>query len=172
MLNDYLKQINNEKGKTFRDEVAKWLTNEGILEIIPYEVKPSKLSGNQDDGKYGDIDVLAIDKSQKLIFSIECKNTVSARVIHEMKTEMDKYLGRNEDSSWVHKHARRDKWIKDNLILLSSLIDNPEEYSIISLILTSEDIPTIYLAQDTLPLPIISFLTMRREGSKVLLGNT
>lgn len=171
LLNDYLKQINNEKGKTFRDEVAKWLTNEGILEIIPYEVKPSKLSGNIDDEKYGDIDVLAICKIQKVIFSIECKNTVSARVIHEMKTEMDKYLGRNEDSSWVHKHTERDKWLKNNMDSLCSLVDNPSEYSIISLIMTSEDIPITYLAQDTLPLPIISFPSLKRKGIEVLIKN-
>lgn len=171
LLNDYLKKINNEKGKVLRDEVAKWLTDEGTLEIIPYEVKPSKLSGNQDDGKYGDVDILAIDKSQKVIFSIECKNTVSARVIHEMKTEMDKYLGRNEDSSWVHKHARRDTWLKDNIDLLSSLVDNSQEYSVVSLIMTSEDIPTTYLAQDTLPLPIISFPSLKRQGLKILIEN-
>ena len=168
-LGDYLNKINKEKGKGFRDEVVQWLLKEGSLEVITYEVKPEKLSGKAEDGKYGDIDILAIDKTRKIIFSIECKNTVSARVIHEFKTEMDKYLGRNGNDGMIIKHVERDKWLKSNIGLMDKFVTNPEAYSVNSLLVTSEDLPITYLAQESLPLPIISFPTIKRKGVNSLI---
>ena len=63
---------------------------------------------------YGDIDVLAIDKKEKIIYPIECKNTIGARVIHEMKTELDKYLGREKNPGMIQKYLDRDQWLKEN----------------------------------------------------------
>lgn len=163
-LAQYIASINNEKGKDFRNMVANWLMAEGTLRIIPHEITFDKLSNNIDDRKLGDIDIMAIDDQNKIIYSIECKNTVPARIMHEMKSEMDKYLGRDEDKAWVHKHAKRNDWLKENKTLLKNYVTNPEEYIIVSLIVTSNDIPLIYLKIKESPLPIVSFPSIRRNG--------
>ena len=57
------------------------------------------------DIDYGDIDVLAYDTTNNILYSIECKNTNTAKNIREMKNEMDEYLGRGEDPEKDMKKA-------------------------------------------------------------------
>ncbi|MCF8276159.1 MAG: SEC-C domain-containing protein [Flavobacteriales bacterium] len=163
-LSAFIKGVNVQKGKDFRNDVATWLGQETSLEIVPHEVKPFRLSGLDEDRKFGDIDIAAIDKTRRVFYSIECKNTVGARVMHEMKTEMDKYLGRTEADSWVHKHARRHEWLLKNQNLLGEFVENPEKFKIVSLLLTSTDLPVIYLAKEKSPLPLVSFPSLKRNG--------
>ncbi len=134
---------------------------ETSLEVNPDEVpiKPGKkLDANTD---LGDIDVFAIDHEAAIIYSIECKDTVDSRAIHEMKTEVDKYLGRDGKSGLIKKHVDRHKWLKENQAMLSAYVKNPNSYSIKSLIITSEEIPLAYIKKDVLPMPMISFPKLR-----------
>lgn len=119
----------------------------------------------------GDIDVLAIDHANKIIYHIECKNMIGARNIHEMKSEMDKYLGREgqEKKSKINKHVERDKWLQANKQgFVKFGIENPDEYHIKSFILTADEIPLPYLKKEILPLPIRSFVFLRKDGVSIL----
>lgn len=168
LLSKYLAKVNNEKGSIYRNMVAEWLTKNTSLKVIPYEVKISE-NGHLIAGKdYGDIDILAIDEQRERIYAIECKNTVSARVIHEMKTELDNYLGRVGKNGLIQKHVERNNWLKTNVAQLSKFVSNPEEYTICSLVLTHEEIPTTYLAIHNLPLPVVSYQRLSRGGAKLL----
>ncbi|OFY17737.1 MAG: hypothetical protein A2W98_08525 [Bacteroidetes bacterium GWF2_33_38] len=167
-LEAFLKKRNNEKGKEFRDEVCNWLENQKIFKVIPYEVKPKDLSGKEEDGVYGDIDILAIDEKKRVFYSIECKNTVSARVMHEMKTELDNYLGRDGNEGLIEKHVKRDLWLKHHIELLSCFCSTAKEFEVKSLILTSEEIPLYYLAKEKIKLPVISFVSLKRQGINIL----
>jgi hypothetical protein len=168
LLGSLLAQINADKGKEFRNRACKWFKENSTLRVIDYEVTIKEDGHLIADKDYGDIDILAIDDQLKIIYPIECKNTSSARVIHEMKTELDKYLGRDGQPGMIQKHVDRDTWLKAHKEQLQKFASNPDDYEIRSLILSSEEIPVMYLAKDKLALPIIAFRTMKREGIKVL----
>ncbi|PBQ34572.1 hypothetical protein CNR22_23265 [Sphingobacteriaceae bacterium] len=167
-LDKLVKAINTKKGHHFRNLVTEWLSSNSELDVKPDEVKigPGELLNNTID--IGDIDIMAIDHKQSIIYSIECKNTVDAKVVHAMKTEMDKYLGRDGMPGMLQKHVIRDQWLKSNLDKLKVLLINPLAYCIKSVVITSEEIPTAYLKKEILPFPIFSFAQLRREGSGCL----
>jgi hypothetical protein len=168
LLGSLLAQVNADKGKDFRNQALKWLKENSTLRLVDYEVTIKKDGHLIADKDYGDIDILAIDDVAKIIYPIECKSTSSARVIHEMKTELDKYLGRDGQPGMIQKHVDRDTWLRANREQLRKFVSNPDDYEIRSLILSSEEIPVMYLAKDKLLLPIIAFRTMKREGIKFI----
>lgn len=163
-LQDLLSEINRRKGKIFRNKVAKWLSENTELTVIEYEVDIDVKGHLAADKNYGDIDILAIDKSRKKILSIECKDTVSARIIHEMKTELDKYLGRSGSTGKIQKHIDRDTWLKANMNQLSKYVSDPGMYEIQSVIISSEELPLYYISKTTIPIPIISFSRVKSSG--------
>src|SRR5690606_33085677 len=115
-----------------------------------------------------DVDVLALHKPTGTVFSIECKNTTKAKNIHEMKTEMDSYLGREGGKGMITKHVDRHNWLNNNKEKLQKLFKVETPISVKSLMLSSEVIPTPYIKSDELPLPIIAFPDLKREGTKLL----
>lgn len=62
------------------------------------EVSIRSVAQIEADKDYGDIDVCSIDFANKVIYSIECKDTEQAKNIHEMKGELDKYLEKTDGS--------------------------------------------------------------------------
>jgi len=169
-MNKLFGRISKIKGKLYQEKVAEWLTAEGVLQIFPHEVTIGPngvLLAPQD---LGDIDILAIETGEKIFYSIECKNTVAARAIHEMKTELDNYLGRDGQPGLIEKHFKRDEWLKGNKEKIKISGVDYSDYSIKSIVLTSDDIPTNYLAKQKIPIPIFSFTRLIREGSKIFLG--
>lgn len=93
-INSLLGNILNENGKKFRDSVTKWLKNNTDLVVWDYEVTIKPKGHFNADKDYGDCDILAYDPTINRVYNIECKRTVAARNIHQMKKEMDDYLGR------------------------------------------------------------------------------
>ncbi len=159
-----LAKINDDKGSYFRKSVFEWLKDNTTVEPVPHEVTIKPTGHLKADKDYGDVDILAVDKAKKIIYSIECKNTVTARVIHEMKTELDKYLGRDGKPGMIQKHVDRDKWLNEHQDELELFVKDSVAFEIKSIILTSEEIPTTYLAKEILPLPIFAFPTVKRKG--------
>jgi hypothetical protein len=163
-LDDLLSEINRRKGKIFRNKVAKWLCENTELNVVEYEVDIDLKGHLVADKNYGDIDILAIDESRKKILSIECKDTVSARIIHEMKTELDKYLGRPGSTGKIQKHIDRDTWLKVYVDQLSKYVANPRTYEIQSVVISSEELPLSYISKSSIPIPIISFSRVKSYG--------
>jgi hypothetical protein len=128
LLDSLVAKINNEKGDEYRNRVCNYLKSETTLRVVDYEVTISTNGHLQADDDYGDIDIMAIDDTLKVIYSIECKNTVSARVAHEMKTEMDKYLGRDGVSGMIKKHVERDEWLQVNKAKVLAFIHAKDDY--------------------------------------------
>jgi hypothetical protein len=168
-LQDLLSEINRKKGKIFRNKVAKWLSENTDLKVIEYEVDINVNGHLVADKDYGDIDVLAIDESRKKILSIECKDTVSARIIHEMKTELDKYLGRPGSTGKIQKHVDRDSWLKANIDQLSKYVPDPRTYEVQSVIVSAETLPLYYISKTPIPMPIISFAELKSHGLQAAL---
>jgi hypothetical protein len=169
-MKSFLGGIASNLGKPFEIEFRDWLKKNSSLEIQPEEVYPSKLSNKSVDEKLGDIDVLAADHVNKIIYSIECKNTRGARNVIEMVGEMNTFLGIEDtgEKSKIQKHFERDQWLKGNLKFLESIVSNAEEYSVKSIVLTADELSIEYLGGSKLLLPVVSFSKLKLEGIKVL----
>lgn len=173
LMKTWLAGISGQKGGPFRKEVKEWFENNTDFEVIPYEVKMDTIvtPGHlKTDKHYGDIDLLVIDHTNQTIYPIECKNITGGRNVHEMKVEMDDYLGRNgnDKKAKILKHVARHKWLKSNKSSMTGLIPEAENYSIMSFILTADEIPLTYLKGQDLPIPIRSFPFLRKNGLSYL----
>jgi len=169
-MSSWIASVLDKKGKPYRVSVRDWLKKQESFEVIDHEVT-MKPGGHLDaDKDYGDIDVLAMDHHNKIVYPIECKNSVGARNIHEMKSEMDMYLGRegNDKKAKIKKHVERNNWLQNNKPVLAKFGIDPIVYKIISFILTADEIPLPYLKQEELPLPIRSFVFLRKDGISLL----
>ena len=124
------------------------------------------------DDNYGDIDVLAYDTNRNILYSIECKDTNTAKNVKEMKTEMDEYLGRgtnpekDKKKALVLKHLRRHKWLQDNVEQVKKYVGASSgiELTIKSLMLTASVIPTSYLKKEECPLSILNYSELKLKG--------
>ena len=170
-MSSFLGKINHEKGTPFRNEVKDWMKANMDLQVIEHEVKIEPGGHIDADIEYGDSDVMAVDHIRKEIYSIECKNLIGARNIHEMKNEIDLYLGREgqEAKAKINKHVKRHKYLQENPEKVRAFLGyGPEDYKVISLVLSAEEMPIAYIAKGRVPLPIVSFHRLKIEGQPSL----
>lgn len=168
-MRDYMGAILGVKGTPFRNEAKDWFRKNSKLEVIEHEIPIYKLSGNDKDRELGDIDLLVIDTVNKVLYPIECKHKSGARNILEMKREMDDFFGRDgktKDAKLL-KHEKRDAWLKNNLPLLRSFVNDPEAYSVHSLLLSAEEIAVGFLVKDS-EMPIVLFNQLKLKGDSIL----
>lgn len=160
----------NENGKKFNNEVKDWLKLNTSFELFSgVPIAPRKALNSNID--LGDVDVLAIDEENKIIFSIECKNIFYGRNPRQMKNEIEKFIGeKEEDNSWVKKHSKRHEWLVNNLNIVKSVYNlGTEQFQVLSIILTAKEIPITYIRD--LKLPFISFTSLKRKGVDCLYMN-
>lgn len=155
-------------GKKYRNEVRDWLQGNTDFNVINHEVKISPKGHLKAVEDYGDIDVMAYDAVSKIVYSLECKDTVKAKNIHEMNTEMENYLGRNGKGGKIAKHIKRHEWITENKKVVAAFLNIEEPFEIVSIILTSEIIPTPFILASNLPMPFVAFPNLKRKGINVL----
>ena len=167
-INRLIGSLLREKGNVYRNVVKDWLSSHADFIVIDYEVNIAPGGPLNADKPYGDVDILAFHKPSSTVFSIECKNTNKAKNIHEMKTEMDSYLGREGKKGMITKHVNRHNWLINNVEKLQNLFKIKSPITVKSLMLSSEVIPTPYIKSEALPLPIIAFHDLKREGTKLL----
>lgn len=158
------------RGKSFRNLVKDWLTADTDFKVISYEVDMSPGGTLDTDKPYGDIDLLALHLPSHTVFSIECKNTTQAKNVHEMKTEMDRYLGREGKKGMIDKHIARHEWLAANTDKLQNLFKVTQKINVKSVMVSSQIIPTTYIKMEVLPMPIIAFPDLKRKGPELLLN--
>lgn len=172
-MKSWLAAASGDKGNPFREAVKKWFEGNSGYEIIPHEVhidKDAPKGHIQADKHYGDIDLFVINHEHRIIYPIECKNIHGGRNVHEMRVEMDDYLGRDgkDKKAKMRKHVERNDWLNANKAALKDLVSDAENYTIKSFILTADEIPLSYLKKDDLPLPVKSFAFLRKNGLSYL----
>lgn len=147
---------NNIKGSNYRDSVLNWLEANTDLKIIPYEVKIKPKGNLIADEDLGDIDILAFDEGKKIIYSIECKNTRQAKIMYDFQRDLKNYVDLQ-----VPKHIRRHNWLNENRDrVIEEFNLKKNEYKIISLIISSYQLPVKFL--NATDLPIYSFNEIQR----------
>lgn len=173
-LSKLLGRFESEKGAAFNEEVRTFLKENSTLKVWDYDVSIKPKGNLVADADYGDIDVLAYDEQQNVVYSIECKNTNTAKNVREMKKEMDDYLGRGDNpekdkkKALVLKHLRRHQWLTEHIGEVAAFVGAASESAVKSVMLTSEVIPTSYLRRDDTPLPILNFQEMKVKGWRIL----
>lgn len=167
-IDKLLGSFREKKGKRYRNDVKDWLKSNKNLVVIEYEVDISPNGHLEADKKYGDVDILVHDTKTNIVWSLECKDTNKAKNIHEMKNEMDNYLGREGGKGMIKKHMERHKWLDINKEKVCAFLKINEKIKIVSYMITSEVIPTSYIKAEELLMPIIAFPDLKREGIKLL----
>lgn len=162
--------FNNIKGREFNDAVRQFLNQYENLKVWEYEVSINKGANLNADKNYGDIDVLAYDSGRKIVFSIECKDTEKARNVREMKTELDKYFGRqnNRRDGYIDKHLKRHNWLLAHTGVVKKFIGEDCDIRIVSFLITSEVIPLTYISKIQPPLPILAFSKIQESGLELM----
>ncbi|HLP64257.1 SEC-C domain-containing protein [Flavobacterium sp.] len=154
-INSLLAERNNIKGKHFRNEVCNWMKDYTSLEVVPYEFK-IPVKGNEKN--YGDVDILAFDKTKKIIYSIECKNTKQAKIIYEFQRDAKNYINKQ-----LPKHITRSIWLEKNLAFLGSRFQYDFlEFRVESLLISSYQLP-VKITENIEGIKIISFNEIKRK---------
>ncbi|MBL7893862.1 MAG: hypothetical protein JNK50_01120 [Bacteroidia bacterium] len=164
-ISQLVKKYADRKGDEFRGSVLYWLKKNSGFEVFEEEVdiKPgAKLNAKENEG---DIDILMVDHTQKVVYSLECKNTAESKSVHDFKADLDKYIEPG-GKEYIRKHVDRDAWLKSNIKMLNVYVKNVETYQILSVVITAFDIPLSY--SNLSPLPIISFPRLKIEGIDAL----
>ncbi|WP_448138444.1 YecA family protein [Sphingobacterium siyangense] len=159
-LINLLAERNHLKGKSFRDGVAKWLSDYTTLQVFDFEVKikPHGFFTAPDDK--GDVDILCVDHIGKKIIAIECKNTSQAKIAYDIHTEISSYIGVNGKPGMIQKHVQRDLWLKENLEQVLEKLALHSSYLIESIVLTKHVLPTKFI-KDT-EIPVYSYSELKR----------
>lgn len=171
-------EICKEKGKAFTSQVRTFLQNNTQWNVLDYEVKITNKAPLNADANYGDIDVLAYDRENAILYSLECKDTVSARNIHETKTIIDQFLGYSkcgetpapseQRKSWIVKHLRRHHWLTEHKSAIRELIKGIGDFEVRSIFITSSVLPISYLRKQNLVLPVVAYNDIESHGIKAL----
>lgn len=166
-LKELMGRFNELKGRLFNDEIRAFLKECGDLKVWDYEVKIAPRGHFNAEKNYGDIDVLAYDEHNRILYSIECKDTEKARNIREMKAELDKYFGRigEKKKGYIQKHLDRHKWLSEHQGQVKQFIEAKDDIKIVSFLLTSEVIPLAYISKVKSPLPILNYNDLKIKGT-------
>lgn len=177
-LEKLLGKFESAKGAAFNEEVRNWLKQNTPLKVWSHDVSMKKkgeiVASDTLGDDLGDIDVLAYDDVHNIVYSIECKNTNTAKNVREMKKEMDEYLGRGDNpekdkkKALVLKHLRRHKWLVGNIEVIRDFVGAGTNPTVKSLMLTSEVIPTSYLRKEDTPLSILNYPELKVNGKSYL----
>lgn len=165
-LKAWLGSISSGKGNPFRERVKEWFETETKFEVISFEVDISPTGHLKAERSYGDIDLMVIDHEKNIIYAIECKNITGGKTIYEMWSEITAYLGKDagDDDAKIIKHKNRNEWLQNNKEALKKFVPDPSGYSINSFVLCADEIPLTYLKKHDLPLPVKSFVFLRKIG--------
>lgn len=173
-LTTVLGKYQDQKGREFDTYVRGFLSSQPGLIVWPFDVGIKPKGNLVADEDLGDIDVLAYDNSKHILYSIECKNTNTAKNVWEMKKEMDDYLGRGDNpkkdqkKALVFKHLRRHKWLIEHIEAVKAFVGSDDSIEVKSMLLTSEVIPTSYLRKESLPLSILNVSELKEKGRPYL----
>jgi len=161
----------NKRGDDLVEEVVKSIDPNNLIIDTDAYIKPKAALHHTED--IGDVDVLIIDNTHKLLYSLECKSMSPSRNVKEMIEEVTKLFGENSsDKGWIEKHMIRHEWLKNNLDAVGKVYNTDlSDFTVKSFFVTNEEMLTPHLRKQTLPLPFITLYDLERDGFSVLERN-
>jgi hypothetical protein len=157
----------NEVGHVFNVDVAKWFEQKGFK--TKSNIKMTELGNKKENKDLGDIDVLAYDSENNIIYVIECKNLEKAKTAKEMGLQIRNFLEGSQ--RWLYRHIERYKWIIGNKkIALKNIKTGDINSNIVPILLVNDIIPLQFM--NTLEYPTENIITMSSlESNKSILNN-
>lgn len=161
----------NKRGDDLVEAVVKSIDPVNLIMDTDAYIKPGAALQHTED--IGDVDVLIIDTSNKLLYSLECKSMSPSRNVKEMIEEVTKLFGENSsDKGWIEKHMVRHEWLKTNLGAVGKVYNvDLSGFTVKSFFVTNEEMLTPHLRKQTLPLPFITLYDLEKDGFSVLEKN-
>jgi hypothetical protein len=152
--------IIKDRGSIVKSELKSWLQSQTNL-ILDEDVEISPNGKLKNHINIGDIDVLIIDKNNKIVLSVECKRTEDARNPKEMIEQVDQYFGTKSKKGYLEKHLNRHRWIIENISQVAKVYAcNLKDYKVYSFLLSYEILAIQFMKNRNLPLPIISIFEL------------
>lgn len=162
-----LGKLAQQNGKRLVESVLAEFNTDDL--IIDSEVPINTKSELKHDKDIGDVDILVIDTSSKIVYSLECKSMAPSRNIKEMIGEVDKLFGSDSEKGWIDKHVERDTWLKGNLDQLGTKYRiDLSDYAVKSFFVTQEDMLTPYLKTRQSAMPFVTLYDLRGNGLDAL----
>lgn len=155
-------QMRNREGKEFNARVAA-LFKERRRTVVQEKVKAI---GRLNLANLGDIDVLAADLGQRILYVVECKDLAMARTPYELSTEIrELILGTDSEKSAVDKHIARVNFVRAHLKeTVRWLGGNPlSSWKVYPIVVVDEPLMSPRI-QDS-PLPVIAIDLLREKLS-------
>lgn len=166
-MKHFMSKVRQEESAAFNEQIAELCREQGmVVRTQVSKVGPLQLTrthqGHQE--KIGDVDVLAADRCQKVLYVLECKNLEGARTPSELKNEIDSTfsVGRSKRSK-LEIHVERIAWVEDHLIETLELLglDEPvEDWTIDGRMITDIEVLSPHIVADT-PIPVLSAASLR-----------
>lgn len=103
------------KGDAFEDSVRVVVTEQTGIEAKGRLRKVGGVKIADAGADLGDIDVIGVIPSQRVILCIECKALAMARTPAEIQHQMDELTGHDGKPGTVQKHQRRVSWVEEHL---------------------------------------------------------
>ncbi len=157
-----LAERNKIKGDEYRDEILEWLKQNTKLKVFDHEVKIKPKGFFVSDIDKGDIDILGIDEINGIVYSIECKNTIQAKLTYDYKMEMDNYLGVDGKEGLIEKHIKRHRWLEENIEQVQIKLAFPNKPTIKSLVISKNILPLKHLKP--VEMPMFSFYDLKTNS--------
>jgi hypothetical protein len=128
--------------------------------------KVGKLHLARDNGQsIKDIDVLAADRTQRVLHMLESKDLEGARTPFELSNEVAKTFGTGgKKRSAAEKHVERIEWVKRRMaetLAWLGIDDDPADWTISGRIVVDTPVMSPYITQ--CPLPVITVAELADE---------
>ena len=169
-LEKEISKLSKNRGSIHQAEVKNWvLVNIGKNVEEEVDISPKgKLRHIKD---IGDIDILVFDHSKKVILSIECKRTESARNQKEMIEQVDSYYGSGSKKGYFQRHIERHSWLISNISEVGKIYKlDLEGYRVASFFITYEILTIQFMENRTLPIPVFSSFDLKTLSYEELLN--
>jgi hypothetical protein len=138
----FVGEITQEAGVRFNARVADALREVGFDDVRERVKKIGKLRLLRSNGQVmGDVDVLVVDRSRRVLLAVEAKDFQYARTPHELGNEVEKLIGERGSAS-TH-HLERVGFLRDHLSRLLrelNVADDPASWDVQGMVVTSADL--------------------------------
>jgi hypothetical protein len=167
-MRTFVSSITKQAGEEFNSRVAAALREIGFDDVRERVKKLGKVRLRRSNGQdMGDVDVLVIDRSRRVLLAVEAKDFEFARTPHELGNEIKKLIG--EGGSASTHHLERVGFLRDQLPRLLKelgIADDPAAWDVQGTVVTSSDLlGTHYLGASGLAreLRLISLEALRER---------
>jgi len=150
---EYIGRKSVERGRVFNNRVADELSAILGTPVRRRVTKLGRMTIADERGPLGDIDVLAIDPSAKVIWAVECKSLAPSRTPAEVANELRDLYGEDGRPGHIGKHTRLVQWLDEHRGQVTEELGLGGDWRMEGLFVVDDDLYGPYFRQT--PVPVI-----------------